>query len=208
MKNLDYPLQLLYKASLNTGEILLDLKLAIITPIYKGSSRNRPKTYHFVYVHPILCMYIPFCVCTSHFVYVHPILCMYIPFDKSTVLNNLIHRISINSSKHIRKMNHKQRGYQSIRNLIFSATRASQDIGRIIKLNLVDLIYLDFASAFDNVDHGILLNKLNNYTIIISMARTAWRYTICYQTGNNLLSSMEQHQVKVTFEVEYPKDQC
>ena len=40
-----YPLQLLYKASLKTGEIPTDLKRAIITPIYKGGSRNLPKNY-------------------------------------------------------------------------------------------------------------------------------------------------------------------
>ena len=40
-----HPLQLLYKASLKTGEIPTDLKRAIITPIYKGGSRNLPRNY-------------------------------------------------------------------------------------------------------------------------------------------------------------------
>ena len=40
------PLQLLYKASLKTGKILIDLKRAIITPIFKGGSRNLPNNYH------------------------------------------------------------------------------------------------------------------------------------------------------------------
>ena len=44
-KSLAHPLQLLYKASLKTGEIPTDLKRAIITPIYKGGSRNIPKNY-------------------------------------------------------------------------------------------------------------------------------------------------------------------
>ena len=35
-KSLAHPLELLYKASLKTGEIPIDLKRAIITPIYKG----------------------------------------------------------------------------------------------------------------------------------------------------------------------------
>ena len=39
-------LQLLFKASMKTGEIPIDLKQAIITPIYKGGSRNLPKNYH------------------------------------------------------------------------------------------------------------------------------------------------------------------
>ena len=44
-KSLAHLLQLLYKASLKTGEILTDLKLVIITPIYKDGSRNLPKSY-------------------------------------------------------------------------------------------------------------------------------------------------------------------
>ena len=47
-KSLAYPLQLLYKASLKTGEMIIDLKRAIITPIYKGGSRNIPKNYRHV----------------------------------------------------------------------------------------------------------------------------------------------------------------
>ena len=41
-----HPLQLLFEASLKTGEIPIDLKRAIITPIYKGGCRNLPKNYH------------------------------------------------------------------------------------------------------------------------------------------------------------------
>ena len=44
-KSVTHPLQLLYKASLKTGEISIDLKRAIITPIYKGGNRNLPKNY-------------------------------------------------------------------------------------------------------------------------------------------------------------------
>ena len=46
LKQTAHPLQLLYKSSLKTGEILIDLKGAINTPIYKGGSRNLPKCYH------------------------------------------------------------------------------------------------------------------------------------------------------------------
>ena len=44
-KSIAHPLQLLYKASLKTGKIKIDLKRAIITPIYKGGPRNLPKNY-------------------------------------------------------------------------------------------------------------------------------------------------------------------
>ena len=43
-KSLAHPLQLLYKASLNTGEIPVDLKLAIITPNARMSPGTFPRT--------------------------------------------------------------------------------------------------------------------------------------------------------------------
>ena len=45
-KSLAHHLQLLYKVSLKTGEMIIDLKRAIITPIYKSGSRNLIKNYH------------------------------------------------------------------------------------------------------------------------------------------------------------------
>ena len=50
-KSLAHPLQLLYKALLNTGEIQADLKRSIITPIYKGGSMNLPKNHRPVALH-------------------------------------------------------------------------------------------------------------------------------------------------------------
>ena len=44
-QRLAHPLQLLYKASLNTGEIPVDLKRTIITPTCKDGSRNFQKNY-------------------------------------------------------------------------------------------------------------------------------------------------------------------
>ena len=50
------------------------------------------------------------------------------------------------------------------------------------KLNNVDVIYLDFAKAFDKVDHGIVLNKFKN--IGINGKITVWI--------QNLLSNRQQ----------------
>ena len=73
------------------------------------------------------------------------------------------------------------------------------------KSNNVDVIYLGFANSFDKVDHGILLNKLK--TIQIN-GKSLCGYTIFSQTDNNVLPSMEQHQVKLKSEVAYPTGQC
>ena len=48
----------------------------------------------------------------------------------------------------------------------------------------VDLIYLDFAKAFDKVDHGIFLNKLKKSEL---MEKSVCGYTILYQRNNNVL---------------------
>ena len=47
-KSPTHPLQLVYKASVNTSEIPLDLKPAITTPIYKGVSRNLSENYRHI----------------------------------------------------------------------------------------------------------------------------------------------------------------
>ena len=53
-QSLAHPLQLLYKASLKAGEISIGLKRAIITPIYKGGSRNLPKHYRIIALTTVL----------------------------------------------------------------------------------------------------------------------------------------------------------
>ena len=63
------------------------------------------------------------------------------------------------------------------------------------KSDSVDVIYLDFAKAFDKVEHGILLNKLKTKSEL--MVISVCGYTVFYQTDNNVLPSMEQHQVKL-----------
>ena len=50
------------------------------------------------------------------------------------------------------------------------------------------------AVVVDKVDHGIQVNKLKKSEL---MAKSVCGYTIYYQTDNNVLPSMEQHQVKL-----------
>ena len=93
------------------------------------------------------------------------------------------------------KMNPKQHGFCSGRS---SVSRLLEHQYKILeelkKSNNVDVIYLDFAKVFDKVDHGILFNKLKKIGI---NGKSVCGYTIFYQTDNNLLLSMEEHQVKL-----------
>ena len=43
--------------------------------------------------------------------------------------------------------------------------KSNKILEELEKSNNVDVIYLDFAKAFDKVDHGILLNKLKKIGI-------------------------------------------
>ena len=166
-KCLARPLQLLYKASLKTGEIPTDLKRAIITPIYKGGSRNLPKNYRPVAL-------------TSHLIKI---------LEK--ILAKNIHQFLETHQK----MNPKQHGFLSGRSCLSQQQdHHNKILEELEKSSNVDVIYLDFAKAFDKVDHGILLNKLKKLQLLV---KSVCGYTIFYQTDNNVLPSIEQHQVKL-----------
>ena len=87
-------------------------------------------------------------------------------------------------------MNPKQHGFRSGRSCFSQLLEHHNKILEELEtLNNVDVIYLDFAKAFDKVDHGIKNSEL--------MVKSVCGYTIFYQTDNNVLPSMEQHQVKL-----------
>ena len=53
-----------------------------------------------------------------------------------------------------------------------------------------------------------ILNYRTNSKKSELMVKSFCGYTIPYQTNNNVLPSMDQHQVKLKLEVVYPKAQC
>ena len=64
------------------------------------------------------------------------------------------------------KMNPKKHGFCSGRSCLFQLLEHHNKIlEELEKSNNVDVIYLDFAKAFDKVDHDILLNKLKKVGI-------------------------------------------
>ena len=64
------------------------------------------------------------------------------------------------------KMNPKQNGFRSGRSCLSQLLEHYNKIlEELEKSNNVDVIYLDFAKAFDKVNHGILQNKLKKFEI-------------------------------------------
>ena len=62
-------------------------------------------------------------------------------------------------------------------------------IKELEKSNNVHVIYLDFAKAFDKVDHGILLSKLKKTEL---MVKSVSGYTIFYQTDTNVFRQWDK----------------
>lgn len=133
-EELKLPLYRLWRTSLDTGSLPDEMKLGIITPIFKGGERELPKNYR-----PI--------ALTSHIVKV---------FEKIVVkkLSEYLEGAGLfNDNQH-----GFRHGKSCLSQLLEHQRRILEARGRG---RAVDVIYLDFAKAFDKVDHKILLRKLS-----------------------------------------------
>ena len=141
---LAHPLALIWRKSLKTVEIPESCKTATITPIRKGKSRAVPKNYRPVAL-------------TSHLIKV---------FEKV-----LRQRVVCYMEKHI-LFNKSQHGFRGGRSCLsqllshFDVITATLEKGQG-----VDVIYLDFAKAFDKLDHHITLLKLKSMGICGALGR-------------------------------------
>ena len=137
-EELSPPLYILWSASMATGVIPKQLKTAIITPIFKGGPRDQPKNYRPVAL-------------TSHIIKV---------FEK-VVVKNLTSFLESHNY-----MNENQHGFRSKRSCLSQLLAHYENILSALEHNRsADVIYLDFAKAFDKVDHGILMHKMKSFGI-------------------------------------------
>ena len=135
---LSYPILLIWKDSLNSGYVPKVYKNQIITPVHKKSSKAEAANYR-----PI--------ALTSHIIKV---------FER-IIRNHIVNHLE---SNHLICQN--QHGFRKHRSCL---TQLLSHIDIILQNYLnnseTDVIYLDYAKAFDKVDHQILLNKLYSYGI-------------------------------------------
>ena len=132
---LKYPLWMLWMSSMEHSSIPYWLKTSNITPIFKGGSKQVPKNYRPV-------------VLTSHLT--------------KTFERILVDRIGKFLEEH-NLYNKRQHGFRKNRSCLSQLIQHHQEIIEILENNnSVDVMYLDFAKAFDKVDHGILLRKLTH----------------------------------------------
>ena len=132
------PLYLIWRKSMDTGEIPTCLKNSIITPIHKGGSRKVPKNYRPVTL-------------TSHLIKV---------FEK-IIRNKLVNHFERNNL-----LNPNQHGFRAGRSCLSQLLQHQDKITGILERGgNVDVIYLDFSKAFDKLDINITLQKLQNLRV-------------------------------------------
>ena len=135
---LSSPLADIWRQSLAEGVVPDICKHALIIPVHKGKSRSLPQNYR-----PI--------ALTSHLVKV---------FEK-VVRCNLVRFMEQHEL-----FNHSQHGFRGGRSCLSQLLNHFDRITSLLEDgNAVDVIYLDFAKAFDKVDLGVTLRKLKSLGI-------------------------------------------
>ena len=137
-EHLAIPLKMMWAESFENGTIPPSLKNQFITPVYKKGNKTDPANYRPVSI-------------TSHLIKI---------FER-VIRNHLVSFIEENGL-----MNKNQHGFRKQKSCL---TQLLDHIDHIFNcLNSgeeVDVIYLDYAKAFDKVDHNILLAKMQKYGI-------------------------------------------
>ena len=132
------PLCIIWRKSLDAGHVPSILKSAHIIPIHKGGCRGTPKNYR-----PI--------ALTSHLIKI---------FEK-VIRNNLVEYM-----EKYGLFNPTQHGFRFGRSCVSQLlSHYDQILDHLEAGGNVDVIYIDFAKAFDKVDFGITLQKLHSLGI-------------------------------------------
>ncbi|KAL5256118.1 hypothetical protein ACHWQZ_G011358 [Mnemiopsis leidyi] len=131
-------LPLFWNKSFGTGKIPEVLKTQFITPIFKGGDRTDPANYRPVSL-------------TSHIMKT---------FER-VMRTNLVQHLEENQL-----ISRTQHGFRKKRSCMTQLISHIEQIYQALNNdNEVDVIYLDFAKAFDKVDHQVLMAKLHHYGI-------------------------------------------
>ena len=155
-EELAHPLCLIWRASLDSGEIPSITKTSVITPIYKKGDKQQVKNYRPVAL-------------TYHLIKI---------FEK-VVRNSIIKFIE---SRNL--LNPNQHGFRSGRSCLTQLVQFFDQVTRHLEDgDNVDVVYLDFAKAFDKVDFFIALQKIFN----LGIAGKLFRWIECFLTGRKQL---------------------
>ena len=130
--NISYPVLLIWKESFESEVIPEDMKIKSITPIFKKGDTSDPGNYRPMSL-------------TSHLIKI---------FER-VIRKKLVCHLESNSI-----LSNKQHGFRKGRSCLTHLLKHIDDIIQsLLNGNDHDVIYLDFAKAFDKVDHEILIHK-------------------------------------------------
>ena len=135
-EKLAYPLSKIWTKSFKEGVIPSPLKTQYINPIFKKGDRTKAENYRPISL-------------TSHII---------------KIFERIVRKRMIDYLESNNKITDSQHGFRSGRSCF---TQLLDHVDSILK-NLqenkeVDVIYLDYAKAFDKVDHEIMLKKLQKW---------------------------------------------
>ena len=138
------PLYKLWRTSLDQGKIPENVKFSHVSPIFKKGDKSLPKNYR--------------------------------PISLTSHVGKLFERLVV---KHItgylnsmNLFNSEQHGFRTGRSCLSQLLEHQQKILASLEAGTnLDIVYLDFAKAFDKVDYGILLSKLRSIGISGSLLR-------------------------------------
>ena len=134
------PLNILFNHTINTGQVPSTWKEAAVVPIYKGGDRSLAKNYRPISL-------------TSAMM---------------KLLERLIRKQLVNFLSVHNLFNANQHSFRHGRSCLSALLDVYDNMMTSLSNNpksSVDMIYLDYAKAFDKVDHGVLLNKLKTFGI-------------------------------------------
>ena len=133
------PLFIIFRNSIDSGEVPNELKDAFITPIHKGGLKSEPKNYR-----PVSLL--------SHIL---------------KTLEKIIRRKIVKFLEDNNCMNPCQHGFCKYRSCLSQLLEHyDQIIEAVIDNKNFDVVYLDFFKAFDVVVHNILLKKVKKCGIV------------------------------------------
>ena len=135
---ISYPLYIIFKKSLREGVVPQDWKTANVTPIYKSGSRIKAENYRPISLTSVVCKILE-------------------SLMRDTIVSHLEDKLLLYDSQHgFRK------GRSCLTNLLSFLDKIT---GVIDEGDDIDIIYLDFAKAFDKVPHQRLISKLLSHGI-------------------------------------------